>query len=438
MQFHVNYLHSGEYVWYTTHAHEQLNNLFRGMYAADVNSELDFLVANQQLDEEPRFFEEIRRHYFTIWPINVELHWVAIVLHVFPAPDSSPDSSPGKPRHVVNAVVADPERDPRTTGFVWSRLLRVLSPERGFRFPSAAPQPLWYPRQTDGYTCGLRAYEIMRVLLARINEAELRAAPEGRWEGVWADLGCDFQPDKVRAEMIGVVAVEALRGQGWGARLAVAPCEEVCDGHGGGPIPVRPAGAEGKLSHLPARAEVEYSPAVLALRSEALGLPKPSPAEGWVEVQMVLPQVPDVSAFVQYRETRRRSGDSDSSVSSTADSWSSRDSEYHLSPVLRRKRRAAGAPKKPSPQKRKAVPGGPWKYDSDDDVIMADPITLSPSQIQRRILKAQPPSKRWERLKAREEEKKKKLTFSDAMATSGRKSSLRSSDSKFHALYTMG
>lgn len=48
---------------------------------------------------------------------------------------------------------------------------------------------------------------------------------------LWADIGGgggggEFQTDRVRAEMIGVVGVEALRAVGWKGRLVVAPCRD--------------------------------------------------------------------------------------------------------------------------------------------------------------------------------------------------------------------
>lgn len=296
MQFHLNYLHPDASLWYTTHQYPQLNNLFHGMQDEDPEAgQQAFATANALLDTEPRFFHNIKSHAITLWPITVKLHWVALILHIA---DPIPTPSLTTTTTIAAAAIADPEHNPTTTAFIWNRLQVILSPARGFHFASAAPQPLWYPRQTDGFSCGLRVYDIMKTMVSRVNELAL-----GRSEdcGLWADLSADFQPDRVRAEMIGIVGVEALRAVGWPGRLMLAPCEAVGDGCGSGAVSAGEsenctALATGRLSY--EKVDEEDAPEVV------------------LDLEMV-----DVVTWVEFRDGEEASSSS-SSQSSTSSSSS--------------------------------------------------------------------------------------------------------------------
>lgn len=488
MQFHVNYLHGGKYVYYTTHEHVELNNLFRGMFADPTVADAEFAAANVLLDYAPQFISNIKHHFYTMWPINVELHWVAVILHVVPAAD-------GK-SFEVNAVIADPERNPNTMSFVWKRLQRILSPARGFTL-QPAPQALWYPKQVDGYSCGLRVYEIMKTILARINEVELRMLPNGFWDRMWDDLSCDFQPDKVRAEMIGIVATEALRELRWEGRLAIAPCSEVSDGVGHGPTRVLAQGRQGWLSHYPDRPSVEFSNEVQSHRNANLGGAQTTltTLPGGPNVGVPRVSMPNVSIPSRMNPGFNASastpaptvlgggtlGKKDATNMPAAKTLTRRESdmstpEAHVSSEAvantpQGSRRSSGSS---SSSSRKSGRNGVRKTRAsrrssssssssstvvdlcDEEICLADVSILNDEQIWRRVQTAGPPSKRWAKRAQREADMSASSSsaasscspLSSAFSTSSssssssaaacRRSTLRSAARKWDQLYNLG
>lgn len=98
--------------------------------------------------------------------------------------------------HVIIADPSNPNQSEWESDLVWRRLQAIFKPSRGFVFQNAEPDYVWFPTQYDPYSCGLRTYEIMRVLLERINEAYHVGAPGGFHPNIWHDLSVDCQPGK--------------------------------------------------------------------------------------------------------------------------------------------------------------------------------------------------------------------------------------------------
>lgn len=133
---------------------------------------------------------------------------------------------------------------------------RIFTHERGFSFEHNHPQPLWCSPQIDIFSCGLRTYDIMKTLLMRLSEAfhNRLLDQQAYTPAMWGPMNSDVQvgkyrpfstislhpsiplhvhrhladprvcfPDKIRAEMIGVLAWEAMRHQGFNARIFLGP-----------------------------------------------------------------------------------------------------------------------------------------------------------------------------------------------------------------------
>lgn len=207
--FHINYVD-----W-----NDSLFGLWNDKNLGDpAAGELEFdVTCKTLLVWQPDFFDRILRHEFTLWVINPGTHWMSIILHV--------DQG-----HVAHYSINEPNHNAPLTQLIDDRLRRLLATQRIAVAPNAR-QNLWFPRQNDTYTCGLRTYEILRVFLERLNERSHQpaSAAAGRLydAGLWGPLSGDFQPHKVRALMLGICAGRALKHQAYRARVAIAPRERI-------------------------------------------------------------------------------------------------------------------------------------------------------------------------------------------------------------------
>ncbi|KAG6354571.1 hypothetical protein INS49_004589 [Diaporthe citri] len=171
---------------------------------------------------------------------------------------------------IQSAAVIEPERNAGVEKFIWERLQLILTEKRGFTFKHGEPVKLWFPKQYDTNTCGFRVYEIMRIMVMRISQS---VAEEGLVDGydpryIWQDFSGDFQPDKVRAEMIGILANVAMRYTHWSTRICIVPVSYVKDRSIGALpdtwIPTDQCGA--RLSDLPNRNPMQYSENIMVDR----------------------------------------------------------------------------------------------------------------------------------------------------------------------------
>lgn len=181
------------------------------------NSEQTFQVTLKTLDVfDPDFFSRIKSREFTLWLVNTGGHWVSIILHV----------QGGK---VVNYAIIEPERVPDVINLVDGRLRRLLAIGGVEMIPSISQiKDIWFPTQQDGFSCGLRTYEILRVMIERINERyHLHGVDKIYDESLWDAMSGDFQPNKVRQLMMGIVACRAMKHQDYKARLTVTPREKI-------------------------------------------------------------------------------------------------------------------------------------------------------------------------------------------------------------------
>ncbi|KAI3390925.1 hypothetical protein diail_8340, partial [Diaporthe ilicicola] len=191
--------------------------LFKDLSGALPNSEETFQVTLSTLYVfDPDFFRRITNRQFTLWLINTGEHWVSILLHV-------------QGGQVVDYAINESGRRPFLIHLIDNRLRRLLALGGVNILPTPGQRKdVWFPTQLDGFTCGLRAYEILRVMIERINERyHLHGVDDLYDDSLWDPMSGDFQPSKVRQLMMGICACRAMKHQDYRARLSVTPRERI-------------------------------------------------------------------------------------------------------------------------------------------------------------------------------------------------------------------
>ncbi|KAG8159032.1 hypothetical protein KVR01_011475 [Diaporthe batatas] len=162
------------------------------------------------------FFNRIRTRQFTIWLVNAGFHWCSIMLH----------AQDGK---IVDYAINDPERNAQTISLVDSRLRRVLELGK----TEIAPTPdkredMWFPAQRNDLSCGLRTYEIIRVMIERLSDRFHEHGVDNLYHNsLWNPMSGDFQPHKVRHLMMGISACRVMKHLNYKARMSVTPRDKI-------------------------------------------------------------------------------------------------------------------------------------------------------------------------------------------------------------------
>lgn len=181
------------------------------------NSEETLQVTLKTLEVfDPDFFRRISSRRFTLWLINTGEHWASIMLHV-------------QGGQVADYAINESGRRPDLINHIDTRLRKLLA-LGGITILPAQHQirDIWFPTQLDGFTCGLRTYEILRVMIERINERYHLHGVDNLYDNsLWDAMSGDFQPSKVRQLMMGIVACRAMKHQDYKARLSVTPREKI-------------------------------------------------------------------------------------------------------------------------------------------------------------------------------------------------------------------
>lgn len=198
MQHHVRYLSdavtAARCINYEAFSEFGKARVFEGFRETNLRDAAeDFKTADAQLQNNTEFFARIRKHTWTMFLANIDSHWVAIIMHVTPTLNDRSDAV------IKRVIIADPERRRRVDSFVWTRLHDIFTGRRRFTWAATctASQPLWYPRQEDYFSCGLRSYQIMKTMLLRINEQFLIDNQSGGFHpSLWDPLSRDMVPGK--------------------------------------------------------------------------------------------------------------------------------------------------------------------------------------------------------------------------------------------------
>ncbi|KAK8080396.1 hypothetical protein PG997_008214 [Apiospora hydei] len=128
------------------------------------------LKFQKKLDEvyrtKSKLWKRIRAREFTIWPIHTTEHFVTIILRMR---RSDPNAGPSTPYdEVAQFSILEPVGNLLMVKRIHRRLRRILCHDK-IRIAEDAFCGLWYPKQHDGYSCGLRAYRMAKEFMERLS-----------------------------------------------------------------------------------------------------------------------------------------------------------------------------------------------------------------------------------------------------------------------------
>lgn len=172
----------------------------------------------------PNFITHIRERQYTIWPTNVGNHWVVIIIRTAPLTAEHRDAGEPDKTLVTHIAVVDPAKHRKTIDLVHQRMQLFLE-YHDFVIADDSRTEIWIPKQRDGWSCGIRVYHVITVMLERIKH-EVLAKSSKRPSSIWAPLSKYFQPAKVRLELIGLLADTAAQAVGKGkyaAKVSLVP-----------------------------------------------------------------------------------------------------------------------------------------------------------------------------------------------------------------------
>lgn len=132
---------------------------------------------------------------------------------------------------VSQISVIHPAKHKPSTKLIYDRL-RDLLEYYGFEVAAEVQQDIWTPKQDDNWSCGLHVYDTIRVLTERIATIILKGRPNGYSETLWDALSGIFEPEKVRLELMGVLASCALISVDYKARVVIRLSTAVRDSKG--------------------------------------------------------------------------------------------------------------------------------------------------------------------------------------------------------------
>ncbi|KAK8051836.1 hypothetical protein PG993_003221 [Apiospora rasikravindrae] len=225
-----------------------------------------------------KMWKRIRAREFTIWPIHTTDHFVTILLRMRRSDPNAPPSSPYD--EMAQFTILEPVGNLLMVKRIHRRLRHILSRD-GIRIGEDAFRGLWYPKQHDGYSCGIRAYRMAKEFMERLswiheiyplifhltnkpvqldiqghlslqNPLTHSPVPFGRspnpMDGpqgptpstleaeadferlLWGQpFSGNFNGDRVRQEMTAGAAFRAIEFFDWEARVGVVPIRNVAD-----------------------------------------------------------------------------------------------------------------------------------------------------------------------------------------------------------------
>lgn len=167
----------------------------------------------------PTFLTHMHERQYTIWPTNVGNHWVVIIVRTEPLTGGEPEQK----TLVTHIAVVDPARHRKTVELVHQRVKEFLE-YHDFVIADGSRTEIWTPKQRDSWSCGIHVYNVIKVMIERIETRVLGDSSECS-SVVWAPLSKDFQPHEVRLELTGLLAAAAAQTLGqskYSARVSVA------------------------------------------------------------------------------------------------------------------------------------------------------------------------------------------------------------------------
>ncbi|KAK8119407.1 uncharacterized protein PG998_004033 [Apiospora kogelbergensis] len=115
--------------------------------------------------DESQIWRRMRLREFTIWPIHTSKHFATILIRMR---RNNPDAAPQTPYdEVCQLAILEPSHHAATVRRIHRRLRAILAQD-GITMAKDAFKSPWYPNQDDEYSCGLRAYKMVKEFMERI------------------------------------------------------------------------------------------------------------------------------------------------------------------------------------------------------------------------------------------------------------------------------
>ncbi|KAK7917311.1 hypothetical protein PG985_010919 [Apiospora marii] len=163
-----------------------------------------------------RLFGSFFEREYSIFNWNTGGHWGSSLIHKQRGKD-------GRWNRIAHIAVLDPLQSNDTIQFVHARLRAVLRSIGCTIARGEIERTFWFPRQRDGYSCGVYAANLNRILIDRIADLYLPSGPNAYNDAaLWQPAREYFDPRQFQGEMQGLVGLTLVRELEYKARLAVA------------------------------------------------------------------------------------------------------------------------------------------------------------------------------------------------------------------------
>ncbi|KAI0137614.1 hypothetical protein F4776DRAFT_622730 [Hypoxylon sp. NC0597] len=206
-------------------------------------------------ERTPARYRPLYEKPYVFWTIDAEPtgvhHWVTVIIHLEQPPIPNPDWVEGDPeedrfvkdqlfRRVESIAVVDPDAtdDGSRTTRIYNRVIALLHQcaiyvNASFQGPTTLWVPPASPVQYQGengeyeegardiWSSGLRSFDLVRQMLIRLTESYSVAPGVHNGDDFWRPTCGWFNPDAVRTEMIGYVAMQLNFYMGYNTRVAI-------------------------------------------------------------------------------------------------------------------------------------------------------------------------------------------------------------------------
>ncbi|KAI0123203.1 hypothetical protein BJ170DRAFT_713304 [Xylariales sp. AK1849] len=200
----------------------------------------DSLESNR--DDYDDFIDAICATDYVIWLCNTDnSHWTVLILQVGPGnADQEPDEDDLVNATILSWAAVYPRRSPGAITLVNSVVRRAKTFLRSGEIEwtdDHQPRNLWVPPMnppehlaagvpTDNFSSGIRAFALVREILARITYAMSLQMDNAAFDAeLWKPMSGYLNVDKVRRDMIGAASTRLIDALGGGTRLAALPVQ---------------------------------------------------------------------------------------------------------------------------------------------------------------------------------------------------------------------
>ncbi|KAI0839187.1 hypothetical protein F5Y06DRAFT_303332 [Hypoxylon sp. FL0890] len=214
-------------------------------------------------DKTPKNFRPLYERPYVFWPIDSKprhtYRWMAVIIHLEQRLITNPNWNEGDDeadrlirdplfRRIESIAVIDPDvrRPPRHANRVYNRVFAILEACGITADPNfTGRSDLWVPPQNpvqhegpdrhlegpDKFSSGLHCFDIIRQMCMRVTNLYCTEPGVHNEAEFWRPLSGWFNPDAVRAEMIGYAAMRLNYHMEYTTRVTIEPIAEMLINH---------------------------------------------------------------------------------------------------------------------------------------------------------------------------------------------------------------